>query len=65
MALGKFETVKKRYQQGFVRDDQLQRYWELGVLTEDQYIEIYQLKYPGGYPEGLEPAESKGEDENV
>lgn len=65
MALGKFETVKKRYQQGFVRDDQLQRYWKLGVLTDDQYIEIYQLKYPSGYPEELEPAESKGEDENV
>ena len=55
MALGKYETISKRYQQGYVRDDQLRRYWELGVLTDEQYITIHQTKYPGGYPKGLEP----------
>lgn len=55
MALGKYETIKARYEKRWVRDDQLRRYWELGCLTDEQYIEIYQTKYPGAYPEGLEP----------
>ena len=62
MALGSYATVKKRFMKGYVRDDQLRRYWELGTLTDEQYIEIYQIKYSEQYPEGLEPV-SEDEEE--
>lgn len=65
MALGKYETIKARYEKRWVRDDQLRRYWELGCLTDEQYIEIYQTKYPDSYPEGLEPIEEETKDEVV
>lgn len=65
MALGKYETIKARYEKRWVRDDQLRRYWELGCLTDEQYIEIYQTKYPYKYPEGLEPVKSGQEAENT
>lgn len=57
MALGNYETIKKRFVKAYVRDDQLHRYWELGALTDEQYIEIFQLKYPDQYPEGLEQSD--------
>ena len=63
MALGKYESIWRRYQQGFIRDDQLRRYWELGCITDEQYITIYQTKYPGGYPEGLEPVVENEEED--
>lgn len=63
MALGKYETIKARYDKRWVRDDQLRRYWELGCLTNEQYIEIYQTKYPCGYPEGLKPVEEDEKEE--
>lgn len=63
MALGKYETIKARYDKRWVRDDQLRRYWELGCLTNEQYIEIYQTKYPCGYPAGLEPVEEEVKEE--
>lgn len=65
MALGKYETIKARYEKRWVRDDQLKRYWELGCLTDEQYIEIYQTKYPDNYPEGLEPIEEEVKEEVV
>lgn len=65
MALGKYETIKARYEKRWVRDDQLKRYWELGCLTDEQYIEIYQTKYPDSYPEGLEPIEEEVKEEVV
>ena len=66
MALGKYESILKRYQQGFIRDDQLRRYWELGCITDEQYIYIYQTKYSGQYPEGLEPeVEQEPIDESI
>ena len=65
MALGKYETIKARYEKRWVRDDQLKRYWELGCLTDEQYIEIYQTKYPDSYPDGLEPIEEEVKDEVV
>ena len=65
MALGKYETIKARYEKRWVRDDQLRRYWELGCLTDEQYIEIYQTKYPEAYPEGLEPVVNEPVAEDV
>lgn len=65
MALGKYETIKTRYEKRWVRDDQLRRYWELGCITDEQYIEIYRTKYPEAYPEGLEPATEEVEIEEA
>lgn len=65
MALGKYETIKARYEKRWVRDNQLRRYWELGCLTDEQYIEIYQSKYPDSYPEGLEPIAEEVKEEIV
>ncbi len=35
-----FERLKKRYSMGWIRDDQLERYVALGILTQDQAREI-------------------------
>ena len=35
-----FERIKERYRKGYVRDDQLQRYVELEVITQEQADEI-------------------------
>ncbi len=43
--MNKYETIKERYKQGFVTDEQLLRYKTLGVLTEEQYNEIYAIKH--------------------
>lgn len=38
----KLEIIKSRYQQGFIRNDQLDRYVELGVITKEEKEEIEQ-----------------------
>lgn len=38
----KLETIKSRYLQGFIRNDQLDRYVELGVITKEEKEEIEQ-----------------------
>lgn len=35
-----FETLKKRYEQKYVRKDQLQQYVALGLLTEEEFLKI-------------------------
>ena len=35
-----FENIKARYERGWIRADQLQRYVELGVITQAQASEI-------------------------
>lgn len=37
-----YEILKKKYQLGYVRQDQLQRYLSLGKLTEAEYQDIIQ-----------------------
>lgn len=37
-----YEILKKKYKLGYVRKDQLQRYLELGKLTEEEYLDIIQ-----------------------
>lgn len=32
-----YKNVKARYNKGYIRIDQLKRYVELGVITEDEY----------------------------
>ena len=41
----KAEKIKERYLMGYVTDEQLLRYKELGVLTQAEYDEIYALKH--------------------
>lgn len=31
-----FESIKARYERGYIRPDQLERYVELGVITREQ-----------------------------
>lgn len=38
----KLETIKSRYQQGFIRPDQLERYVTLGVITKEEEEKIEQ-----------------------
>ena len=42
----KAEKIKERYLIGYVTDEQLLRYFQLGVLTQAEYDEIYALKHP-------------------
>lgn len=35
-----FESIKARYDRGWIRDDQLQRYVYLGAITQAQAEEI-------------------------
>lgn len=39
-----FEKIKERYLKNYVRDDQLDRYVELKVLTAEQEKEIREAK---------------------
>ena len=44
-----FEKIKERYEKYYIRDDQLARYVELGVITQEQADEIMGLeKITGG-----------------
>ena len=44
-----FERLKDRYEKYYIRDDQLARYVELGVITQEQADEIKGLeKITGG-----------------
>lgn len=46
----KAATIKTRYEKRYVTDAQLSRYFQLGIITEEEYIAIYQTKYPGEIP---------------
>lgn len=41
----KAKQVMSRYEKGYVTDAQLARYLELGVITKDEYEEIYKTKH--------------------
>lgn len=41
----KAKQIKTRYEKGYVTDTQLTRYMELGVITLDEYTEIYNSKH--------------------
>lgn len=42
----KFETIRERYLKNYIRDDQLHRFKTLGIITAEQYDELYALKHP-------------------
>ena len=41
----KANQIKSRYGKGYVTDTQLTRYMELGVITTEEYEEIYKTRH--------------------
>ena len=41
-----YEGTKERYLKNYIRDDQLPRFKTLGIITQEQYDELYALKHP-------------------
>lgn len=41
-----YEIIKVRYLKNYIRDDQLVRFRDMGIITEEQYAELYALKHP-------------------
>ena len=41
-----FERIKERYLKNYITDSQLERFKALGVITQEQYTELYELKHP-------------------
>lgn len=35
-----YETIKTRYEKGYIRNDQLKRFVKLGLVTKAQYKEL-------------------------
>ena len=43
-----YEDIKARYEKGYIRDDQLDRYVKLNVITEEQAEQLKMEKIGGG-----------------
>ena len=41
-----FERIKERYLKNYITDSQLERFKSLGVITQEQYDELYEMKHP-------------------
>ena len=41
-----YERIKERYLKNYITDSQLERFKSLGVITQEQYDELYALKHP-------------------
>ena len=41
-----YERIKERYLKNYITDAQLERFKALGIITEAQYTELYELKHP-------------------
>lgn len=41
-----YERIKERYLKNYIRDDQLVRFRDMGIITAEQYDELYALKHP-------------------
>ena len=41
-----YERIKERYLKNYITDAQLDRFNALGVISEEQYAELYALKHP-------------------
>ena len=42
----KAQKIKERYEQSYVTDAQLDKYKQLGVITDEEYAAIYAIKHP-------------------
>ena len=43
-----YERIKERYLKNYITDAQLERFKALGIITEAQYTELYEMKHPTG-----------------
>ena len=43
-----YERIKERYLKNYITDTQLERFKALGIITQEQYAELYALKHPAG-----------------
>ena len=41
-----YERIKERYMKNYITDSQLERFKSLGIITQEQYDELYALKHP-------------------
>ena len=41
-----YERIKERYLKNYITDAQLERFKALGIITEAQYTELYEMKHP-------------------
>lgn len=41
-----YERIKERYLKNYITDAQLIRFKDLGVITKEQYDELYEMKHP-------------------
>ena len=41
-----YERIKERYLKNYITDSQLERFKSLGVITQEQYDELYAMKHP-------------------
>ena len=41
-----YERIKERYLKNYITDSQLERFKALGVITQEQYDELYDMKHP-------------------
>lgn len=41
-----YERIKERYLKNYITDSQLERFKALGIITAEQYDELYALKHP-------------------
>ena len=41
-----YDRIKERYLKNYITDAQLTRFRDLGVITQEQYAELYALKHP-------------------
>ena len=41
-----YEKIKERYLKNYITDAQLVRFKDLGIITAEQYDELYALKHP-------------------
>ena len=46
-----YDIIKERYLKNYIRDDQLLRFKDLGVITYEQYTELYEIKHPTEQPQ--------------
>ena len=40
-----YGSIKERYLKNYIRDDQLLRFKDLGVITYEQYAELYEIRH--------------------
>ena len=41
-----YEKIMERYLKNYIRDDQLARFRDMGIITAEQYDELYGMKHP-------------------